>query len=117
MLPGYVRRFVVTSAPLLDLAIEGDLDSFFALKPAKPHALDPLLPVLETYPTDRRGRLTVNKPKDTDSCVFLYPGEPLFDQLRRHVCARFGEAALQGGVFVWLRVSGRRAYGSKGQAK
>ena len=37
------------SAPLLGLGIDGDLDGFFALKPQKPHALDPLWSLLETY--------------------------------------------------------------------
>ena len=31
LLPGYVRRFIEKSAPLLNLEIRGDLDGFFSL--------------------------------------------------------------------------------------
>lgn len=100
LLPGYVRRFVTHAAPLICLGFEGDLDGLFALKALAPHALDPLQPVLETYGPERRRRLTLNKPGDRESCLFLHPGEPLFDRLRAYVCSRFAEAALCGGVFV-----------------
>ena len=81
LLPGYVRRFIEKSAPLLDLGIEGDLDETFALKPLRPGALDFLWNLLETYPPARRQRLTVHKPKDADEALFLHPGEPVFDRL------------------------------------
>jgi hypothetical protein len=100
LLPGYVRRFIEKSAPLLDLGIEGALDGTFALKPLRPGALDFLWNLLETYPPTRRQRLTVHKPKDTAEALFLHPGEPVFERLRVHVCEHFSEAALQGGVFV-----------------
>ncbi len=100
LLPGYVRRFVVQSAPLLGLALDGDPDGFFAIKEKTPHALDPLRPTLETYEVARRQRLTLAKPADTESCVFLHPGEPFFDRLRAFVCEKFRDAALRGGVFV-----------------
>ena len=57
LLPGYVRRFIEKSAPLLNLGIEGDLDATFALKPASPGALDFLWTLLESYPPSRRNRL------------------------------------------------------------
>jgi superfamily II DNA or RNA helicase len=100
LLPGYVRRFLVQSLPLLDLAIDGDPDGFFGLRAVEPHALEPLLPYLEMYEPARRKRLTVNKPADPENCLFLHPGEPFFDRLRMLVCERFREAALHGGVFV-----------------
>lgn len=100
LLPGYVRRFVVQSAPLLGLALDGDPDGFFAIKEKTPHALDPLRPTLETYEVARRQRLTLAKPADTEACVFLHPGEPFFDRLRAFACERFRDAALRGGVFV-----------------
>jgi hypothetical protein len=100
LLPGYVRRFVVESAPLMGLAIDGNPDGFFSLKEKASHALDPLRPTLETYEVSRRQRLTITKPADADSCVFLHPGEPFFDRLRALTCERFREAALRGGVFV-----------------
>ena len=100
MLPGYVRRFVEKSAPLLGLGIEGDPDQGFAFAPTKPGSLDFLWNLLETYPPSRRGRLTVRKPRDVDEVVFLHPGEPVFDRLRVHVRETFADDALRGGVFV-----------------
>lgn len=102
LLPGYVRRFIKKAAPLLDLGIEGDLDGEFSLLPVKTGALDPLWPVLEMYPADRRNRLTIFNGHSTDSpgAVFLHPGEPFFDHLRAYVSSRFGRQALRGGVFV-----------------
>jgi hypothetical protein len=100
LLPGYIRRFLTHAAPLLGLGFEGDLDGLFALKALAPHALDMLQPVLEMYRPERRRRLTLAKPGDPEGCVFLHPGEPLFDRLRAYVCSRFAEAALRGGVFV-----------------
>ncbi len=100
LLPGFVRRFVVHAAPLLNLGFEGDLDGFFALKPIKPHALDPFEPLLETYRPERRRCLTFTKPADAEGCIFLHPGEAFFDHVRTAVCGRFAEAAVRGGVFV-----------------
>jgi hypothetical protein len=100
LLPGYVRRFVSRSAPLLGLDVEGDLDGLFRLDAVRARALDFLEPVLATYPPHRRRCLTVVKPADAEGCVFLHPGEPLFDRLRGYVCSRFADAALRGGVFI-----------------
>ena len=100
LLPGYVRRFIEKSAPILNLEIEGDLDSTFALKPASPGALDFLWTLLESYPPGRRNRLTVLKPKDATDVIFLHPGEPVFERLRTTVCGRFADQALRGGIFV-----------------
>ena len=100
LLPGYVRRFIEKSAPLLKLEIEGDLDSTFALKPATPGAFDFLWNLLETYPPERRNRLTVVKPKDATDVIFLHPGEPVFERMRSTVCGRYADHALRGGIFV-----------------
>ena len=100
LMPGYVRRFVDKSAPLLGLGIDGDLDDTFAFTAQKPGALDFLWNLLETYPPSRRQRLTILKPKDPSEVLFLHPGEPVFDRLRTHVCERFADAAQRGGVFV-----------------
>jgi hypothetical protein len=100
LLPGYVRRFVEKSAPLLGLGIEGDPDQGFAFTSLKPGSLDFLWNLLETYSPSRRQRLTVRKPKDIEEVVFLHPGEPVFDRLRVHVCEKFADAALHGGLFV-----------------
>jgi superfamily II DNA or RNA helicase/transcriptional regulator with XRE-family HTH domain len=102
LLPGYARRFVEKAAPLLDIGIDGDLDGEFSLLPLKPGALDPLWPVLEMYPPERRDHLAIFHRQGVDSSelVFLQPGEPLFDHLQAYVCSRFGPNALRGGIFV-----------------
>ena len=99
LLPGYVRRFLENAAPHMDFAIEGDLEDVFTLRPLKPGALDPLWPVLEIYPVEQRGRMTIHKP-ESEETIFLHPGEPFFDRLRAYICARFSSQAVQGGVFV-----------------
>ena len=107
LLPGYVHQFVEKAAPLLDIGIDGDLAGEFSLLPLKPGALDPLWPVLEMYPPERRDRLAIYRRQGVGStdthapeAVFLHPGEPFFDHLRAYICSRFGSKALQGGVFV-----------------
>jgi hypothetical protein len=100
LLPGYVRRFIEKSAPLLHLQVDGDLDSTFAFKPATPGALDFLWNLLETYPPARRNCLTVVKPRESTDAIFLHPGEPVFERLRTTICGRFADHALRGGIFV-----------------
>ena len=100
LLPGYVRRFVERAAPLLDLRIEGDLEAAFALVPNRPRAADALLPMLEVYPEEARERLTVYKPANRESAVWMHPGEPVFDGLSGAILSRFGRDGLQGAVFT-----------------
>ncbi|MDI6709990.1 MAG: helicase-related protein [Bacillota bacterium] len=100
LMPGYVRRFLEKSAPLVDIGFEGDMEGFFALRPLRPGALDPLWAALEMYEPAARERLTVYKPREGEQAVFLHPGEPLFDRYRALVRGRFAERALRGGVFV-----------------
>ena len=99
LLPGYVRRFVEKSAPLLGLRIEGEPDAAFTLAPDHSRAGDILLPALELYPDHARNRLTVDKPTSGDDAIWMHPGEPLFDGLAAAVLERFGLAGLQGAVF------------------
>ena len=100
LLPGYVRRFIERAAPLMGIEIDGDMEGIFAFRPGRPGALDPLWPVLESYPPEARERLTVVPPPKDAPAVFLRPGEALFDRFCDHVCARFGDAALRGSVFL-----------------
>lgn len=100
LLPGYVRRFIEKSAPLLDIGIDGDLEGYFSFRPLKPGALDPLWPVLESYDPARWERLTVYKPPEGEQAIFLHPGEPLFDRYCSLVRGRFAALARRGGVFV-----------------
>ncbi|MCY3761958.1 MAG: helicase-related protein, partial [Gemmatimonadetes bacterium] len=99
LLPGYVRRFVERSAPLLDLRLEGDPGGAFNLVPDRPRAADPLLPSLEAYPEEARERLTVYKPESREESIWLHPGEPVFDTLSAAVRERLGAEGLRGAVF------------------
>ncbi|MGH7551581.1 MAG: DUF3883 domain-containing protein, partial [Longimicrobiales bacterium] len=63
-------------------------------------AADPLLSALELYPPRQRSRLSVVGPDDRDACVWMRPGEPVFEQLRELVRIRLGKDALRGAVFV-----------------
>ena len=100
LLPGYVRRFVEKTAPLLDLRIDGDLDKTFRLVPTQARALDPLLPAIERYPEESRDRLTVHRLDELDASVWLHPGEPVFDGLSASVINRFGNEGVKGTVFL-----------------
>jgi len=100
LIPGYVRRFVERTAPLLDLRIEGDPEYEFALVAAQPRALDPLLTALEAYPNNVRNRLTVHRPQPDPDSVWMHPGEPVFDRLANEIILRYRDDGLRGAVFV-----------------
>ena len=100
LLPGYVRRFVEKSAPLLDLQVEGELDDAFRFVPAAPRALDPLLPTLETYSVAARDHLTVYRQGEDTESIWMHPGEPFYDQMSAAVLDRFSSDALRGAVFA-----------------
>jgi len=100
LIPGYVRRFIETSAPFIGIDIDGDLGDVFAFRAIKPRAQDPLLPILETYPEYLHERLTVVRPPSKNDGIWLHPGEPLFDRFREHVCDTLSQASKKGAVFV-----------------
>ena len=100
LIPGYVRRFVERTVPLLDLRIEGDLETTFTLSPKRPRAIDPLLTEFEAYPREVRDRLTVYRPEDRRDVVWLHPGEPVFDGISASVIDRYRNDGLRGAVFV-----------------
>ena len=100
LLPGYVRRFLEKSAPVLGVRIDGDLDEAFRFVPVVPGALDPLLPTLETYSPTVRENFTIYRQGDNTEKIWIHPGEPLFDRLSATVLERFGHDALRGAVFT-----------------
>lgn len=100
LLPGYVMRFLDKACPRLGIGIEGDLAGTFVLRPLAPHALDPLLPLVESYAEAARSRFTVYRPSSEDDAIFLHPGEPVFEALRDTVLGRLAAAARKGAVFV-----------------
>ena len=105
--PGYVRQFVATATTLLGLEIRGDLDDVFALAPREAGALDALLPALAAYDAEMRDKLRVYRPSQGDAaaCIWLHPGEPVFDALANRVIERFGADALRGSIFIDPRAS------------
>ena len=100
LLPAWVLRFVELSAPLLGLEIRGDLNDVFALVPVRGSAMDPLLPALEAYPPEARERLRVRCPEGDEPCIWLHPGEPVFDALCDRVLATCERDAQRGAIFV-----------------
>lgn len=100
LLPGYVHKFMASTAPLVGIDVEGDLGGFFSLRPAKKGAIDPLLTAIETYPPAQSRRLSIMRPDDRQSCIWLHPGEPVFDSFRELVRQNLGREALRGAVFV-----------------
>ncbi|WP_263818945.1 helicase-related protein [Salinibacter sp.] len=100
LLPGYMQRFVSRAAPLLGLEVEGDLDGCFRLRATEEGALEPFWPILESYSEEARRRLTTHKPDYNEECIWLHPGEPLFDRLRASVTNRYRTEARRGAMFA-----------------
>ena len=100
LLPAYVRLFVESAADKLGIGIQGDLDDVFSLEPVAPGSLDPLLPALEGYPPEVRERLRIRRPGAGEACIWLHPGEPVFDALRSRVIEVFSHHARRGAIFI-----------------
>lgn len=100
LLPGYVRQYLQQAAPLVDIEVEGDMDRVFSFRPARPGAMDPLLPALELYPESARDSLSVSRPEDPKGMIWLHPGETVFERFRALVSERLLEEGKRGAVFV-----------------
>ncbi len=100
LLPGYVRRFVETAAPMIDLRLEGDIGGVFDLVPERPSAADGVRGAMDAYPEAMQGRLTVHRPKSNGNAIWMHPGEPVFERFRAAVLERHGAAARSGSIFV-----------------
>jgi hypothetical protein len=100
LLPGYVRKFMTSTAPLVGIKIEGDLGGFFNFLPAQKGAIDPLLSAIDTYPPMQSKRLSILRPDDRQYCIWIHPGEPVFEGFRELVRQKLGKEALRGAVFV-----------------
>jgi len=102
LLPGYVRHYIESTAPLINIELDGDLDGCFTMRSNRKGALDPLLPTLEMYPARQRDCLSFVRPSPTskDHTIWIHPGEPVFERFRAMVSDRLGEQALRGAVFV-----------------
>lgn len=100
LMPGYVRHFVAQAAPRLALAVSGDLDGTFALRPEVAGAMDALWPALSRYAPQQQRALTIARPADKGGVIFLHPGEPVFEALRAMALDLVGPAAQAGAIFV-----------------
>jgi SNF2 family DNA or RNA helicase len=100
LLPGYVRRFVETAAPLIDLRLDGDPDGIFDLVPERERSLDAMLSSIEFYPTEMRRRFTVYRPQDPAEAIWIHPGEPVFDHFCDALLSHHGGAARRGAIFI-----------------
>lgn len=100
LMPGYVRQFIASTVPSIGIEIEGDLDGYFTFRPTKKGAIDPLLTAIEAYPAPQSHRLSIVRPIDRNSCVWVHPGEPVFEGFRELVRSRLGRDALRGAIFV-----------------
>ncbi|MDP2954606.1 MAG: hypothetical protein Q8O76_14990, partial [Chloroflexota bacterium] len=106
LLPGYVRRFLETAAPLLRLELMGDLDGVFSIRPVVAGAMDEISPMLDLYPEEIRDSFTLYRPKEKDGAIYLRPGEPVFDRLLDLVLVGFSGEALRGSVFIDPQAAG-----------
>jgi len=102
LLPGYVRHYVESAAPLVNIEIDSDMDDCFAMQPAHKGAVDPLLHTLEMYPARQRDCLTVIRPgpDQKNTRIWVHPGEAVFERFRAIVSDRLGDQALRGAVFI-----------------
>jgi superfamily II DNA or RNA helicase len=100
LLPGYIRRFVETAAPMIDLHLDGDPDAIFDLVPQRARSLDPMLSGIEFYPTEMRRRFTVYRPQDPAEAIWIHPGEPVFDGFCGALLSRHSGAARRGAIFI-----------------
>ena len=102
LLPGYVRQYIESAAPLVDIEIDGDFDGCFSMRSASMGAVAPLLYALETYPERQRDCMTVVRPgpDQKDGRVWVHPGEPVFERFRAVVSDRLGDQARRGAIFV-----------------
>lgn len=100
LLPGFVRQFIEHTAPLLGLEIEGDIEETFSFKAKSRGALNRLISELELYPEESRNKFTVKRPASPKDCIWLRPGEPVFDSYMRLVEGTLGPDGLHGAVFI-----------------
>jgi superfamily II DNA or RNA helicase len=100
LLPGYVRQYIEKAAPLVDIELQGDTNSYFSFAAKRRGSLDALLPLLEAHTPEEREKLTVYRPSDEDGAIWLHPGESLFERFRAIVSSRLSPAARRGATFT-----------------
>ncbi len=105
LLPGSAHRFLAHACSLLKLRVDGDPNGTFSLRPAHAQAAVWLTTALDAYPEEARECLVVRRPADDEPCVWLHPGEPVFDAIHRQVTSACQSDARRGGIFVDSRAA------------
>lgn len=100
LLPGYVRRFIESAIPMVDLEIDGDAGSTFGLLQKRSGGSDSVFGAIEQYPPHLHSRLTVYRPADRSEAIWLFPGESVFDRICTTLLSRRGGEALRGASFI-----------------
>jgi superfamily II DNA or RNA helicase len=100
LMPGFVRQYIQSASPLANILIEGDLSGCFSMRTATKGTVDLLLHTLEMYSPQQRECLTVDRPDQRDTAIWVHPGEPVFEQFRAIVSDRLGDQGLRGAVFI-----------------
>lgn len=100
LLPGYVESFIGKAAPRIGVEIEGPLDGEFTMIPRGGTAFRSISAALESYQTTSGDRFSVSRPDDPTKCIWLHPGEPVFESFRQTVAEELGPAARKGAIFL-----------------
>ena len=100
LLPGHVRRFVTSAAPLIDLRVDGDPDGTFRLAHEVADGWNPVLTAMDVSPARSRGRCTVYRPGDRSEAIWMHPGEAVFDRFCTTILSRHEGEARRGAIFV-----------------
>jgi hypothetical protein len=95
-----VRQYIEQAAPLVDIAIDGDVSSIFSFRPLRLGAMDTILPKLELYPEEVQDALSVSRPGGQQDVIWLHPGEPVFEAFRALVSEHLSDQGARGAVFV-----------------
>lgn len=100
LLPGFVRRYLEQSAPIIGIDLVGDLNDGFMLRPRRCGVLERLLPALDGYPESARKRFSVYPQAQEQDAVYLHPGEPVFEQLSALAREQARLDGRRGAIFI-----------------
>lgn len=99
VLPGYMHTWIASAAPLLGLMIVGDLNSTFQLRSVPRIKIDhsSLWDAINNQTKENDPKLSLHR--DELNAIWVHPGEPVFEALRRLTWDILHTDALAGAVF------------------
>ncbi|MBN2055105.1 DUF3883 domain-containing protein [bacterium] len=100
LLPGFVRSFIEAAARHVGMDVVSHPDDCFDLVPARDGAVDPLPETLDVCIPGAPRLMSVQRPKDRDGCIWMHPGEPVYERFHDLVRQELGDSALHGAIFV-----------------